>query len=499
MTEDMTVYHPALGLEIPDVETLRIACDDEADAVIELAAFLAGRRLREEQELFGQMERLQMPPWGEPDWAPTFSHAALTPTDLRRALLALHAEEVECRGFSVDGDSVGIREAAKHWATCVARPMDAAVEAVEPRWSRRWALALDRDPDLTIDLALLMGAALYPPDDSVLQLDSMYVEGLITSGEATARIVHSLLEWETPVLPGLDPAYLDTCGAVEALDEALRKGPAAVLVGPESSGRSHLAVAFHEWERQRDGSPPAGTCWLRRVLFDEHVRESLAWSELEGGELRCWLLALLDRIPLERTPRWRFDDGERRDLHALFTLARAQPERVRLVVLAQPEELMRRVESFPGLQEAPWIDTAMRREDWLPIWLCHLYACEDRRVDRVKVWDLLAVWDRHVVRRKGRDVVCEVTGLRNRWEPERMGLYYCNSDRLLDEIGDLSPYLRRAWRSFVLRSRRALRRGGELPDRYEHDPHRQEVLRDALGEPERLLDVLELVGELKVE
>jgi hypothetical protein len=494
----MRAHHPALGLAVPGVSDLRSRCDEEADRVLELAASLAAYRLREEEDLRQHVERVQAAPWSEPTWHTKGSHVGLTPTDLRRALLGLHAEEFECLAYVESGVTDEFREAVRQWEELASQPPLGTGEALEPRWGRRWALAIDRDPGFEIDLSLLMGAALYPPDQAVFDFDPMYFEGMITDGEAEARIRWQLGQFETRVLHALRPAYLDDSGAMESLDAALRCGPAAVVVGSESSGRSHLATAFHETERQRRGQTDREPDWNLRMLFAGVPQQPLEWSSVERGESRFALLALLDGIDEGQTPRWRFSDGERRDLHALLRMAHERPDQVRVVVLTQPQQLVRLAESIPDLLETPWIETAMRREDWLPIWACHMYASEDRRMNRIKAWDLLAVWDQHVSKREARDVISEVSGLRTRWEPERTGLFYCDIDRLVSEIDDLSWYLRRSWRSFVFRSRRNLARNGELAAGRQHDAHRGEVLLDALGQPERLLEVLELVKSLRV-
>ena len=133
----MKVFHPALGLPTPAVTEMLDRCDDEARRVLELASALAARRQHEEAELIERIEHVQALPWSGPRWQTEPSPSGLCATDLRRALLALHADDVAEMAFRRTGVAEHFHQAVSRWKSVANEVGETAVEALERRWGRR--------------------------------------------------------------------------------------------------------------------------------------------------------------------------------------------------------------------------------------------------------------------------------------------------------------------------------------------------------------------------
>ena len=501
----MKVYHPALGLPKPTVTEMLDRCDDEARHVIALASALAARRQHEEADLLERIDQHQATPYNGPRWVAERAPRGLNATDLRRALLALHADDVTQRAFRHTGVSESFHRAVSRWRGVAQEVDEGDVEALEARWGRRWALAIDQDSNLAIDLELLTSTAFVTFADDVLRFNPDYHEGIITVGEAVTKMHVQLLDTGARTVPPLRPAYFDGSGIVDTLDYALNKGFGAAIVGGRQTGRSHLLSVFREQESLRHRRGEDQTDWSWWHFRSHDTSQPIPWAQLEQGDDAHSIVVSTDGMDTGNPPTWGFGGGRMRSLDELVALARKHPDRIRVVVLLNPAEYDAWYKRSPEFHKLTRHDVGLCRRDSIPIWLCHLYAQDDWKAARVTLGDLFAVWKDQIESGEGQiepgeDIVTidEVTGMAMKRRPVPVALRFCQAESLHEVLETMRPGTRRGWQTALRIFRGVVRKGGHRREGRPVGSRRWNTFLDALEEPERIFDLWELYETLRV-
>jgi hypothetical protein len=397
----LTFIHPLLGQPRPTFTTLKERADAEARKTLQAARLLAAWRLEDEARARSYYEALYSPPYVEgredesrnhvPPWHPT--PAAITRTDLLRALLATRFEEViERFFFRRDFARELLESAATRWRTLVESA--AAAPPVKPMllervWARRWLLLLRRLKS-PIDVSVLFGALGDSGYDWLASHDAEYRDGGLTLEEARQRLderVGSHPRHHMQLPPLLMPAYFDRHGGLAALDAALERSPGVFIVAPHKGlGRSSLFENAWFGRRVYDGLPTS-------------------WADRQYTRFRLWCPTIIEpeatafeARPLEHpTPGWKdelpvhglytalpgakepwinsaFGNGYN-DLRVIVNHAHAHPDRFSFVVLVTEEEYRELATHVPRITAFARVDVPpFEQRDLIPLWFAQLPA-----------------------------------------------------------------------------------------------------------------------------
>ncbi|MCY1060013.1 hypothetical protein [Nannocystis sp. SCPEA4] len=260
MTE---IHHPLWNVPLPTYRDLLDRATPEGQAVLVFAARLAARRIDDQNAIGLAIGDLTEAPWLTDDleWSPP-PRGVLQPTDLLRALLTERPELVPALMFAGRLDAFDEESLAAVRARWIgerdARP--ASEQLGLPRWwARRWALV-----DAPIDPAMCLQQIGEAGLRWCAEQSTLYREGRITSDEALNDALDRMAAADRLRYVGRIPrGYVDHFDGLAALADALTRGPGAVLLGAEGSGRRALLGAFGR--RLRDRGEPAA---LRRLGFN---------------------------------------------------------------------------------------------------------------------------------------------------------------------------------------------------------------------------------------
>src|SRR5262245_57733297 len=144
------IEHRLYGRPLLGLDVLRQRATPAAQRTLELAAGLAARRDAEQDAISQALGDMLSGPWSEGPvvWKPLVRDRLL-PTDLMRALMAAHGDDLLALLFGDESEVHGesFAEARRRWSLARADlPAPSPTLALPRWWARRWTLALMDDP-----------------------------------------------------------------------------------------------------------------------------------------------------------------------------------------------------------------------------------------------------------------------------------------------------------------------------------------------------------------
>lgn len=347
------VFHPLVGAVLLDFESLYAASSPTSRRLLEHACGLARQRVAAAQALEQAIAAYEAAPFFERGAAPLEQPLAeLCPTDLVRALLALHPQLWACLP---DIPAARVEALAQRW-----QKLDTATDPLplQPALARRLSVGEPpREPAQLFEVLEIEIAA------AVADHHPHYVEGLITRPEAIWNLLRAREDKSIWIHPTPAPAV--DLGQLDALCDALlassARAPVVLIRGAEGSGRTTLARLalqhlhghehFEGWGFNLDNYH-GGLCETGEgpvlLALSHHC---LSAYDASGDPEHA---ALLARSVLER------------------------PEDARLILRVDAATFGALVERLPALREAPLIELpAPDLRARAAALLCHLVSLDE--------------------------------------------------------------------------------------------------------------------------
>jgi hypothetical protein len=275
------VFHPLLGKPSLRIDDLVDRCDAEARATLVLATAFAQRRIAIQTRLDALAAGLQRAPWAEPLISWRDPSRGVTATDLMRALIARHPEQIMEATFArgeIDASFAAAVDQCRALAGATGDDAPARLE-IDPTWARRWGSI---DDAKSIDRDALLGCLSESCYRQLARFRRDFVDGLVTEQEALSALLDRLAHAgvRCAFIAPLPPAYWDRHRGLAALDELLVRSPGAVIVGAAGSGRHALIEAWGRRLRRE------GPTVLRRHGFNIDNFHGCGELEWNGERVR---------------------------------------------------------------------------------------------------------------------------------------------------------------------------------------------------------------------
>lgn len=403
------IYHPLLNKPLPTIEELRQRCNGKEELeVLNTANVLAALRTTHRNEfaasynsyiskpfkelditapviqpvehnklsIFAQLasKKVSEIDWPSPQLKEDATTCEVNEIDTIRALLRHQSEFIEESLFhdlkknQIWAPSKTFRNSAVYWKSLQIPALPLKLpEAVRTGWARRWALLFLEQPDIKIDLPLLLSSVMFfwPPEWA-----KPYEKGIITTDETFHKMLNvfardSVSAGKTrQFLPGALPCYYDHHGLLEQANKELETGSSLFLVGPAGE----TIKLFNAICSDVNYYP------LFKGL------EKIKRSQTIGDKLRSRLKVSKNRIYtftgcLHPMPGWRFNREPRKHVKPGATVLRfftqiascKKSDRPLFVISMERHEYSELIKLFPRLSDIPVIDVPeMASRDIIP-------------------------------------------------------------------------------------------------------------------------------------